>query len=105
MRDGAARVRDAHDETPLDRQVRWGLVVKEGGTRHRRGEGASPPPGYRAGGLIKLLSKDTSEAICLTDKLLAVSLVGWYHPRGAWEAQDRATRETERRGRADDEHR
>lgn len=35
----------ARDETPMHPSVRRGFVVSEGGTRHGRGEGASPPPG------------------------------------------------------------
>lgn len=55
--------------------------------------------------MTKPLDEDMSEAICLTDKLLAVLVVVWIHPRGAWETQGQTATSTERSGRADDDER
>jgi hypothetical protein len=56
-----------------------GVVVSEGGTHQRWGEVPTLPrvSGRRTD---QLLSEGTSEAICLTDKLLAALLVDWYRP-------------------------
>jgi len=71
---------DKHDKTPSapsgaagSCRLGWGDPPQAGGRRQ-------PSPGCRAGGLTKPLSEDMSGAICLTDKLLAVFTVGWYHP-------------------------
>jgi len=95
---------DANDETPLHPRC-GGVSSSRKGDPPPAGGRRQPSPGCRAGGLTKPLSDDMSAAICLTDKLLAVSLVGWYHPRGAWEAQDQTARDTERSWRTDDEER